>query len=475
MADDKAREDGAQRTDVPPDGKKRGTAQNDARDLGVEVLLAVDQNDTYLDRALAEVFARQDAVSRHDRAFVGRVSKGCVERRIELDYILDQFSDTKTQKMKPVIRAILRSALYQLLYLDAAPDAVVVNETVRITKKRGFSGLSGFVNGVLRAIARNKDAISCPPMDEDPVRALSVRYSMPEWIVTRYLDAYGQERCARILEAYLAERPLCVRVDTRAKAPEEVKASLEAQGIRVTVDPRLSYAFLLEGYDRLEEIPEFADGTLYPQDVASMMAVELADPQLGDAVLDVCAAPGGKSMHAASRIQRAGAAGDWDGQCVRAADVRAGQVTARDLTREKTAVIRENLARCHVPNVRAEVWDARVSDPRWVNEADLVIADLPCSGLGVIGHKPDIKYHASEEGIRDLAEKQREILAAAADYVRPGGTLLYSTCTMTEEENGENVQWFLARFPAFSLARELQLLPDEGCDGFYMAKLQREA
>ncbi len=474
MADDRAREDGAQRTDVPPDGGKGGPAQNDARDLVVEVLLAVDRHDTYLDRALAEVFARQGSVFRHDRAFVGRVCKGCVERRIELDYILDQFSDTKVQNMKPVIRAILRSALYQLLYLDAAPDAVVVNEAVRVAKNRGFSGLSGFVNGVLRAIVRQPDRITYPSMDEDPICALSVRYSMPEWIVKRYLASYGQDRCVRILEAYLTERPLCVRVDTRKKTPEEVQASLAAQGVRVTVDPRLPYAFFLEEYDRLEEIPEFADGTLYPQDVASMMAVELADPKLGDAVLDVCAAPGGKSMHAASRIQRVGAAEDWGTPCVRAADVRAGQVTARDLTKEKTAVIRENLARCHVPNVRTEVWDARISDPRWVDAADLVIADLPCSGLGVIGHKPDIKYHASEEGIRELAEQQWEIFTVVARYVRPGGTLLYSTCTMTEEENRENVRSFLARFPEFSLVREVQLLPDEGCDGFYMAKLQRE-
>ncbi len=472
MAEERAREDSAHRTDVPPDGGKHEPAVNDARNLVVDVLLEVDRRDTYLDRALAEVLAKRDSLSRHDRAFVERVSKGCVERRIELDYILDQFSDTKTQKMKPVIRSILRSALYQLLYLDAAPDAVVVSEAVRLAKKRGFSGLSGFVNGVLRAIARAREQIPYPSMAEDPIRALSVRCSMPEWIVTRYLDAYGLERCARILEAYLPERPLCVRVDTREKSPADVKASLEAQGIRVTVDPRLPYAFSLEGCNRLEEIPEFADGTLYPQDVAPMMAVELADPRPGDTVLDVCAAPGGKSMHAASRI---GATEALDEQCVRAADVRAGQVTARDLTKEKTAMIRENLVRCHVPNVRAEVWDARISDPRWVDMADLVIADLPCSGLGVIGHKPDIKYHASEEGIRELAAQQREILAVTADYVRPGGTLLYSTCTMTEEENGENVLWFLARFPAFSLARELQLLPDEGCDGFYMAKLQREA
>ncbi len=430
--------------------------QANPRNLVVEILLAAERGDAYLDRTLRNVLTRHADLPRRDRAWIKRVSEGTTERRIEIDFILDQVSDTKVKKMKPVIRAILRSAVYQLLFLDAVPDAAVVSEAVALTKQRGFSGLSGYVNGVLRAVGRERGQIVYPSSEEDPIRALSVRYSMPEWITERFLTAYGAARCERILAAYLAERPLCVRVDTRAKTAEEVKASLEAQNICVTVDSRLPYTFYLEHFSALESIPEFADGTLYPQDVSSMLALEAAEPQPGDTVLDVCAAPGGKSLHAAALVGKA------------------GHVTARDKSEAKVRRIRENLTRCQAGNVSAEVWDARTFDPAWEENADLVIADLPCSGLGVIGHKSDIKYRVTPDDILPLAALQREILSVAMRYVRPGGALLYSTCTVTAEENQENTQWLLARFPEFLLEREHQILPDEGCDGFYYAKLKRK-
>ncbi len=430
--------------------------QSDPRDRVVEILLAVECGHVYWDRALRQSLQEAGGLSRRDRAFAERVSKGTIERRIELDYILDQFSDTKTEKMKPVIRAILESGVYQLLYMDTVPDSAACNEAVRLARQRGFSGLTGYVNGVLRAVARGRDRIVWPSPEEELVRALSVRYSMPAWITRRFLAACGPERCERILAVYLRERPLCVRVDTRTHTPEEVRASLEKQDIRVTVDKRLPYAFYLEGTGPLEEIPEFEDGTLYPQDVSSMLAVEMADPQPGDRVLDLCAAPGGKSLHAALKT----------GQT--------GRVCARDRTEEKAARIRENRERCRVPNVRVEVWDALAFDPAWEEAADLVLADLPCSGLGVIGHRPDLKYRVTEEDVRELAALQQRMLAVAARYVRPGGKLLYSTCTVTEEENAANTRRFLELEPEFSLGEERQLLPDEGCDGFYMALLRRK-
>ncbi len=460
--------------------------QSNPRNVVLDILLAVERDGKFLDRAVGEALGaaagaagetggtngRGSELTGRDRAFIRRLSRGTIERRIELDYILDQFSDIKTEKMKPVIRAVLESGVYQLLYMDSVPDSAVCNEAVRLARQRGFSGLTGYVNGVLRNIARNRDRIAFPSGEEDPVRSLSVQYSMLEWIVDRYIASFGEGRCERILAAYLAERPVCVRVDTRTRSPEEVKASLEARGISVSVDPRLPYAFYLEGVDSLENIPEFADGTLYPQDVSSMMAVETADPRPGDLVLDVCAAPGGKSIHAAQRMDE----GQADDASVETYPARTGgTVTARDKTGAKVERIRENILRCRTPNVHAEVWDALKFDPTWEDGADIVLADLPCSGLGVIGHKPDLKYRVKEEDIRKLAALQREILDVAVRYVKSGGVLLYSTCTVTEEENGENTRQLLKQHPEFSLEEERQLLPDEGCDGFYIAKLRRTA
>ncbi len=427
--------------------------QVNPRNLVVDILLEADRDDGFSDELIRAALDRYRELPRRDRAFIKRLSEGCIERRIELDFILDQFSNTKVEKMKPVIRAILRSGVYQLKYMDAVPDSAVCNEAVRLTSRRGFSGLGGFVNGVLRNIARRKDQIVYPSVEEDPVRALSVRYSMPEWITERFIASYGKERCESILAAFLTERPLCVRVDTRRFRAEEVRTSLEARGIRVEVDPRISCAFYLENCDRLEDIPEFSEGILYAQDVASMMVVETAQPRSGDLVLDVCAAPGGKTIQAAQYMGES------------------GLVCARDLTEPRVELIRDNIRRCRVSNVRAGVWDARIFDPGMEGSADVVIADLPCSGLGVIRHKPDIKYNASEEKIRELVTLQREILSNAVRYVSPGGTLMYSTCTMTDEENRGNVRWLLERYPEFDLAQELELMPDEGCDGFYIAKM----
>ncbi len=429
--------------------------QINTRSLAVDILLAVERDGTFLDQSYREALDGCPGLTRRDRAFIKRLSEGTVERMIELDYILNQFSDTKVKKMKPVIRAILRSGVYQLNYMDAVPDSAVVNEAVRLASSRGFSGLTGFVNGVLRNIARYPDRITYPAREENPARFLSVKYSMPEWITEIFLSEYGQERCERILAAYLGQRPLCVRVDPRVRSLEEVKDSLTAQGVRVTVDPRLPCALHLENCDNPEEIPEFKEGILYVQDVASMLAVETAGPKRDNIILDVCAAPGGKSIHAAQLMEGS------------------GMVIARDRTRPKVDKILENISRCGVSNVHAQIWDACVPDPEYYGMADIVLADTPCSGLGVIGHKPDIKYRINPDDIDELVKLQRQILTASSRYVNPGGAMLFSTCTMTEQENRQNTRWFLEQFPEFTLETEHQYLPDEGCDGFYIAKLVR--
>lgn len=421
-----------------------------------DILLAVDRDGEFSHIAIRNMLDKYRWLPRRDRAFIKRVSKGTIERRIELDYIIDSFSSIKVNKMKPVIRAIIRSAVYQLKYMDSVPDSAVCNEAVRLAAKRGFSGLRGFVNGVLRTISREADRIVWPSPDEDPVLTLSVRYSVPEWMAERFLKSYGMERSCSVLESFLTEKSICVRADLDRTSPEEVRRSLESQGIRVTPHDRLPYAFYLDGCDVPEEIPEFAGGILYAQDAASMMVAELAQPRDGDFVLDVCAAPGGKSLHAAQMMHGT------------------GLVEARDLTEYKVGMIRENISRCRAENVRAVRWDALDFDSESEQKADLVIADLPCSGLGVIGRKPDIKYRMSEERIRELARLQRQMLDVVCCYVKPGGTLMYSTCTMTEEENQHNTEWFLESHPKFRLESEQQYLPDEGCDGFYIAKISRQ-
>lgn len=426
------------------------------RNLVVDILLAVTRDGEFSHIAIRDVLDKYRYLPKQDRAFITRLSQGTLERMIELDAIINQFSKTKVKKMKPVIAVILRSGVYQLKYMDSVPDSAACNEAVKLTVKRGFSGLKGFVNGVMRNIARNLDQIKLPDADKEPEKYLSVRYSVPEWIVARFIRQYGKEACEKSLEAFLQPHPTSVQVDTDRISMEEITASLQAQGITVTQNPEIKRALFLSGYEALDEIEEFENGLLYVQDTASMLAVEMAAPKPGDTVIDVCAAPGGKSVYAARMIGET------------------GHVESRDLTEYKVEIIEDNIERCQLSNMTAKVWDATEFDASAEEKADVVIADLPCSGLGVIGTKTDIKYNASEEKIQELAALQQEILQVVCRYVKPDGTLLYSTCTMTKEENEENVHKFLETHTEFELEQMRQCFPYERCDGFFMAKMHRK-
>lgn len=431
------------------------TEKVNTRDLVVDILLAVTRDGEFSHIAIRNVLDKYRYLPKQDRAFITRVSQGTLERMTEIDYIINQFSKTKVNKMKPVIRSIIRSGVYQLKYMDAVPDSAACNEAVKLAGKRGFSGLKGFVNGVLRNISRNLDRVEYPDEQKNPAEALSVRYSMPQWLVERFLKQYGQERCIHILDAFLREKSTSIRVNTESISVEELQASLERQGIWVKKNSMLPYALFITGYEALDEIPEFEEGLFYVQDTASMMVAETASPKPGDFVLDVCAAPGGKSVHMAQLL------------------AGTGMVEARDLTEYKAEMIRENAERCRISNLRVKVWDALIFDESMEQQVDVVIADLPCSGLGVIGTKTDIKYKISEEKIHSLCELQSRILDVVHRYVKPQGILMYSTCTMTPEENDIQVSQFLLRHPEYTLLSQRQLLPDEGCDGFFIAKLQK--
>ena len=431
------------------------TEKVNTRDLVVDILLAVTRDGEFSHIAIRNVLDKYRYLPKQDRAFITRVSQGTLERMTEIDYIINQFSKTKVNKMKPVIRSIIRSGVYQLKYMDAVPDSAACNEAVKLAGKRGFSGLKGFVNGVLRNISRNLDRVEYPDEQKNPAEALSVRYSMPQWLVERFLKQYGQERCIHILDAFLREKSTSIRVNTESISVEELQASLESQGIWVKKNSMLPYALFITGYEALDGIPEFEEGLFYVQDTASMMVAETASPKPGDFVLDVCAAPGGKSVHMAQLLSGT------------------GMVEDRDLTEYKAEMIRENAERCRISNLRVKVWDALIFDESMEQQADVVIADLPCSGLGVIGTKTDIKYKISEEKIHSLCELQSRILDVVHRYVKPQGILMYSTCTMTPEENDIQVSQFLLRHPEYTLLSQRQLLPDEGCDGFFIAKLQK--
>ncbi|MCR5209022.1 MAG: 16S rRNA (cytosine(967)-C(5))-methyltransferase RsmB [Lachnospiraceae bacterium] len=402
------------------------------REIVLDLLLEADSADrgkkaVRTDRLIRDVLDKYDYLDTRDKAFIRRLANDCIEKRMMLDHVIDNFSKVKTSKMKPAIRCIMRMGCDQILFMESVPSSAACNEAVLLAGKKGFHGLKGFVNGVLRTIDRNREDIKWPDKEKSPVEFLAVRYSVPEWIAGLFLKSFGSERAERILASYLMERPVSVRYLTtegNREAEEKWLSEVKAAGISVATNPYYIHAYDLTGVDGVAKIPGYEEGMFAVQDISSMLAVLCAGISEGDMVVDVCAAPGGKSCFAAEIAHK-------------------GKVLSFDLSDAKVDLIKENAKRLKLGNLKAEVHDALEYDSSLEGIADVVICDLPCSGLGVIGRKPDIKFRVKPEDITALAELQRRILTNAARYVRSGGRLIFSTCTVSEEENDQNRKWIL--------------------------------
>ena len=440
------------------------------REIVLEVLLEITEHGMYSHIVLRDVLNKYQYLEKKERSFITRVTEGTLEHMMEIDYILDQFSKVKVKKMKPVIRNIMRSAVYQMKYMDSVPVSAACNEAVKLAVRKGFGSLRGFVNGVLRNVARNLDQIEYPT---EPLKRLSIQYSMPEWILNLWLKAYDSDIVEQMLQAFQRETPLTIRCNLRMVTPKQLKEHLEAEGVTVKVHPYLEYAFHISGFDYLGDLESFQNGEFSVQDISSMLVSELAAPKESDYVIDVCAAPGGKSLHMAEKLNGS------------------GHVEARDLTEYKVSLIQENIERTGLSNVEAVQQDALIFDEASVGKADIVLADLPCSGLGVLAKKTDLKYKATKEGADSLAKLQREMLKNVQAYVKDEGKLVYSTCTINPAENMDNVHWFLNQYPEFELidihgllCEELQKdVKENGCiqllpgvhqsDGFFLACMKK--
>jgi len=281
------------------------------RELILGILLEVAEEGNYSHLVIRSVLDKYQYLEKQERAFITRVAEGTIQTMIELDYIINQFSKIKANKMKPVIRNILRMSVYQMKYMDSVPDSAACNEAVKLARKKGFTSLSGFVNGVLRSISRGLNNVQYPDREKTPVAYYSVKYSMPEWIVGQWLADYGEETTGLMLEAFAKEAPITIRTNLAKTTPEELVKILETEGVTVRKIelkefPNMDYAFMISGYDYLNALPSFNEGLFYVQDVSSMMVAELANPQKEDYIIDVCAAPGGKSTHLAEKLQGTG-------------------------------------------------------------------------------------------------------------------------------------------------------------------------
>lgn len=408
---------------------KKATA---GRRLALDILLSAESECGKADALIRNALNKNYDMEDRDRAFVSRLTRGCIEKRIFLDYAADKFASKKTAKMKPVIRNVIRMGIYQMLFMDSVPDATACNEAVMLAEERGFKGLTGFVNGVLRNISRNKD-IELPD-EKDSLKYLSIKYAMPEQLCGIFLERFGKERTERLLAAYDTERPLSVRFICDDSTSEKIAVeNWKAACVDAVPGPYLDHMYFLRNVPGVELLHGYDEGLFMVIDTSSALAAICAGVKKGDTVVDLCAAPGGKSMILA------GAAGDE------------GKVLAFDISEDKRSLIDENAARLRFKNIVSGVHDAVEYDEELEGRADVVMADLPCSGMGVMGRKCDIRHNIDAGKINDLAQLQRKILKNAVRYLKSGGTLIFSTCTVSSRENEENAEW---------LIKEAGMIPD---------------
>lgn len=437
------------------------SARRGARSAALELLCRMDTDASYSNIAIDATIRRED-MSESDRALFTALVYGVTERRITLDYYINSFSSIAPDKIENRVRNILRLGVYQLIYLNRIPEHAAVNECVKLCG--GERGAAGFVNALLRRVAESREALPLPDRDKKPYRYLSIRYSFPIPLCRRFAEIFGFERAERILSAFCDDKRTVLRVNTLKLTREELAERLAAKGT-VTADGLYTDTALLVTGGATPELFN-SDGEFFVQDEASQICVKVLGAEAGQVVIDMCSAPGSKSFGAAMEMGNS------------------GKIFAFDLHDSKISLIENGARRLGIDIIKACAADGTEFMPELEAVADRIICDVPCSGFGVCAKKPEIRYKSLEE-CAGLAEIQYRIAENAARYLKRGGVMVYSTCTLLPEENERNVERLLAAHPElcaenFSVGElkssdGMLTLTPEACrtDGFFIAKLRK--
>ena len=433
-----------------------------ARTPALSALIATRRQGAWSDGVLKQYIAR-DGLDRRDAALASQLCYGVLQNRALLEFYIAQALTGKFKDLQPVVADILLLGAYQVLLLERVPDSAAVNEAVEQCKAYANRRAAGLVNGVLRSLSRQKDSLKQP-------EGLETKYSHPAQLVALLREDLPEGTLEAFLAADNAPAPMTLQYNPLKTQPQAVWDELTAAGVQLTPHPWLPGCMLASGAGDLTQLPAFCDGRVYVQDAAAALAAQCAGAQPDMRVLDVCAAPGGKSFAMAMRMENR------------------GEIVSCDIHPHKIALLEKGAARLGIDNLHARVQDAATRCEEFVGQMDVVVADVPCSGLGVIRKKPDIRYKALAP-IERLPQVQRAILENVSAYVKPGGVLLYSTCTVLRRENEAVAQAFLQAHPEFSAEaltlpdglrvddpRFVTLLPGQhDCDGFFICKMRKQA
>ena len=435
---------------------------NTARNCALKALIQFRREQSWTDLYLKNSLSQ---LSSEDAALATAITYGVLQNMMLLDYYIAHYSSIKLNKIMPQVLDALRCGVYQILFMDRIPAFAAVNETVALVKKHANPRAGAFANAVLRKIVGDKDNLPEIKASSD-AEQLSIKYSHPMWLVGKLAKQYGYDEAEQIIAANNKEAPVYISINTLKTDAPALISKLADEGVTAQAVDGVPTALLCTCTRPLHQTDAFKDGLFYIQDLASQLAVTLLDPKPGHNLIDMCSAPGGKSIAAAQHMNNK------------------GKIKAFDVHGHKIDIIRQNAAKYGIDIINADVSDSSVYNPALANSADRVICDVPCSGLGIIRKKPDIRFK-SAESISSLPDIQYEILKNAAAYVKPGGRLLYSTCTIIRQENENIINKFLSSHTDFKLAPFnnpvtgetsgiVTLLPHKhNCDGFFIAIMDR--
>lgn len=456
--------------EIPDEGEKR-MIQINPREIAAQAMMEIMEEGAYNNMALRRLLRQNGAMPPKDRALVTEIVNGTLRNLYYIDHVINQFSKTKTEKMKPWILAVLRTAVYQIYFMKT-PDSAACNEAVKLIADKGLAPLKGFVNGVLRTVGREKDNVVLPK--EGTPEFLSIQFSHPLWLIKMWIAYFGYEETQKLCEANNCPPDVTIRVNNLKTTKEALKKDLERCGATVTNGKYSPYALHLKKTADIGALKVFQDGLFHVQDESSQLAAEVLNAQKGEAILDLCAAPGGKSFTIAERMENK------------------GRLISGDIYEHKIELISQGAQRLGITIIEPKQQDATRWNEAYDNAFDRVLVDAPCSGLGLMGKKPDIRLKKNGDEIDHLVPIQRQILENGARYVKKGGVLVYSTCTLCKKENEKNVEWFLKNHPEFIAEDITEFLPEtiwqetakkgyitllphkSNTDGFFIARMKRK-
>ncbi len=442
-----------------------------SREIALKVLIDMREKGAYSNYSINKYL--KEKINPKDENLVREIVYGVIENLTYIDYIISKLSTKKIEKIHPKILDILRIGVYQIAFTDKIPDRAAVNESVNLAKKYVHGGAAGFVNGILRNFSRRK-AEMMKIESGDKLEFLSIKYSHPKWMVKRWIKAYGEDFTERLLNANNSKPKLNLRVNTLKTDKDTLKQALTNYGYEVHDTKYAKDGIVVENPVRITDIDEFIQGHFTIQDESSMLVAQIANPKEDSIILDLCSAPGGKATHLAQIMNNK------------------GRIICWDIYEHKLELVRENASRLGINIIETKLQDAQVLDESMIGIADICIVDAPCSGLGIIRRRPEIKWNRKEEDIEDLVKIQRNILNNASKYVKPGGLIIYSTCTIEENENMNTIEEFLNKNKDFTLSpfdqlisfdenmsssKEgyIQMFPNiHGTDGFFISRIKKK-